>query len=155
MRRGNDGTVGQSENRNVKMRSDSRDSVKGAVTGSRPVCGKGGEARTGSFVLQRLNKAAQALRGALMFAMCYLTLFSMVILIILGSHSTPRAQPLRSKVEVDCGVLQKNLDGFWTLRHETTVNEGIYSFVLKPGTFRKTMPTYSGTIALACSSKIA
>ena len=32
---------------------------------------------------------------------------------------------------------EKNLDGFWTLRHETTVNEGIDGFVLKPGALQK------------------
>ena len=72
-----------------------------------------------------------------MFAMRCLMLFSVVLMIILGSQSNPLAQALRSKVEVDCGVFQKNLDGSWTLRHETTVTEGIYGFVIKPGTFRK------------------
>lgn len=62
--------------------------------------------------------------------------FGIVLMIILGACNA-RAQPLRSKVEVDCGVFQNNSDGSWTLRHETTVNEGIYGFVLKPGTFRR------------------
>jgi hypothetical protein len=72
-----------------------------------------------------------------MFAMHCLILFSVVLMIILSSQSNPRAQALRSKIEVDCGVFQKNLDGSWTLPHETTVTEGIYGFLLKPGTFRK------------------
>jgi hypothetical protein len=72
-----------------------------------------------------------------MSAMRCLTLFGTMLLIVLGFQGDPRAQPLRSKVEVDCGVFQKNADGSWTLGHETTVNEGIYGFVLKPGTFRK------------------
>jgi hypothetical protein len=72
-----------------------------------------------------------------MFAMRCLTVFSVVATMILGLPSILRAQPLRSKVEVDCGVFQKNLDGSWTLHDETTVNEGIYGFVLKPGTFRR------------------
>jgi hypothetical protein len=69
-----------------------------------------------------------------MLAMRCLVLLSVVAM---SSPSEPRAQPLRSKVEVDCGVFQRNLDGSWTLLHETTVNEGIYGFVLKPGTFQK------------------
>ena len=68
-----------------------------------------------------------------MFAMRCLMLFSVVLMIILGSQSNPLAQALRSKVKVDCGVFQKNLDGSWTLPHETTVTAGIYGFVLKPG----------------------
>lgn len=70
-----------------------------------------------------------------MLAMRCLVLCSVVLVSILSSPID--AQPLRSKVEVDCGVFQKNLDGSWTLRRETTVSEGIYGFVLKPGTFQK------------------
>jgi hypothetical protein len=75
--------------------------------------------------------------GGLMSAMRCLTVFSVVLTMFLGLQSTLRAQPLRTTVEVDCGVFQKNLDGSWTLHEQTTVNEGIYGFVLKPGTFRR------------------
>ena len=82
-------------------------------------------------------KSSSSVWEALMLATRFLILFSMVQMIILGAQSNTRAQPLRSKVEVDCGVFHNNSDGSWTLRHETTVNEGIYGFVLKPGTFRR------------------
>jgi len=67
----------------------------------------------------------------------FLPACGMVLIIILGSQGHVRAQPMHSKVEVDCGVFQKNRDGSWTLVHETTVNEGIYGLVIKPGTFHK------------------
>jgi hypothetical protein len=80
--------------------------------------------------------AALAL-GGLMFAMRCLAVISVVLTMIPDLQGTLRAQPLRTTVEVDCGVFQKNSDGSWTLHDQTTVNEGIYGFVLKPGTFRR------------------
>ena len=72
-----------------------------------------------------------------MFATRRLTLLGAVLVFTLSSQSHPGAQPMRSKIEVDCHAFQKNSDGSWTLGHETTVNEGIYGLLLKPGTFRK------------------
>ena len=72
-----------------------------------------------------------------MFATRWHTLLGAVLVFTLSSKSHPGAQPMRSKVEVDCHAFQKNSDGSWTLGHETTVNEGIYGLLLKPGTFRR------------------
>jgi hypothetical protein len=44
---------------------------------------------------------------------------------------------MRTRVEVDCSAFHRNDDGSWTLGRETTVNEGIYGLILKPGTFRR------------------
>jgi len=67
----------------------------------------------------------------------FLAASGILSIIMLGPQGHLRAQPLHSKVEVDCGLFQKNKDGSWTLGRETTVNEGIYGLVIKPGRFRK------------------
>jgi hypothetical protein len=64
--------------------------------------------------------------------------FVAVISAILSGVATPAgAQPLNSKIEVECDAFQKNQNGSWTLNHETVVNHDIYGQVLTPGTFRK------------------
>jgi len=72
-----------------------------------------------------------------MFATRCLAILGTVSMLTLSSQDRLSAQSMRSNVEVDCHAFQKNSDGSWTLGHETTVNEGIYGLLLKPGTFRK------------------
>ena len=53
-----------------------------------------------------------------------------------GVSSSAIAQTTRN-IAVECDAFEKNPNGSWTLNRETTVSEGIYGFLLKPGTFRK------------------
>ena len=60
----------------------------------------------------------------------------MLCALIAGLPSSARAQTTRN-ISVECEAFQRNANGSWTLIRETTVNEGIYGFILKPGTFRR------------------
>jgi hypothetical protein len=53
-----------------------------------------------------------------------------------GMPSSANAQVTRN-VAVECDAFEKNAIGSWTLNRETTVSEGIYGFILNPGTFRR------------------
>ena len=65
----------------------------------------------------------------------FLLMSCALITLIAALPSSTRAQTARH-ISVECEAFQRNANGSWTLNRETTVNEGIYGLVLKPGTFR-------------------
>jgi hypothetical protein len=60
----------------------------------------------------------------------------MLCALITCLSSSARAQITRN-IAVECDAFQQNANGSWTLNRETTIDEGIYGFILKPGIFRK------------------
>ncbi len=61
----------------------------------------------------------------------------MALALLSAASGSVQAQPMNETITVECDAFHRNADGSWSLSRQTDVNDGIYSEILKPRTYRK------------------